>query len=248
MIACAMSAYSRRFYREQMSASGLTSFQVVVGESDLFVWAEHDLSGEVRESLARHRLALEEFIAAQPMFGTTYRPYPVPQDAPEVVSLMARAAERAGVGPMAAVAGALAELVGRDMLPLSREIMVENGGDIFIRSGQPRRVGIFAGESPLSGKLALLVPPTGPRGLGICSSSATVGPSYSAGKADAALVVAESAALADATATALGNRAKSPSHIEGALSWAAAIEGVIGCLVIMGKHLGVRGPLELEKA
>jgi ApbE superfamily uncharacterized protein (UPF0280 family) len=236
-----------RFYREHMHAAGLISFQVIEGESDLFIWAGQDLADEARVSLCRHRGELEDFIAAQPMFETTYRPYAVPEDAPEVVALMAWAAERAGVGPMAAVAGAIAEQVGRDILPLSPEIIVENGGDIFIHSEYQRRVGIYAGESPLSGKLALLIPPTPQRGLGVCTSSATVGPSYSAGKADVAMVVAESAALADAAATALGNRAKTPSYIEDALSWTLSLEGIIGCLVIIGEHLGVRGPLELEK-
>jgi ApbE superfamily uncharacterized protein (UPF0280 family) len=236
-----------RFYREQMQAEGLVSFQVVEGESDLFIWAGRDLAREARESLLHHRGQLQEFIAGQPMFKTTYRPYDVPGDAPQVVALMAGAAEKVGVGPMAAVAGALAEAVGRDILSLSPEIMVENGGDIYIHSRKQRRVGVFAGESPLSGKLALLVPPTPPHGQGVCTSSAEVGPSYSAGKADAAMVVAENAALADAAATALGNRAKSPSHIKEALAWAAGIEGVTGCLLIIGEHLGVQGPLELDR-
>lgn len=242
-----MEDYRHRFYREHMRAAGLVSFRVVMGESDLFIWAGRDLTDEVSSSLSRHRGDLEEFIARQPLFGTTYRPYAVPDDAPEVVALMAGAAERVGVGPMAAVAGALAEVVGRDILQFSNEIMVENGGDIYIHSGRERRVGIFAGKSPLSGRLTLLVPPTPPQGLGVCTSSATVGPSYSAGKADSAMVVAGSAALADAAATALGNRAKDPSRIEQALSWVSDIEGVIGCLVIIDEHIGIRGSLELEK-
>jgi uncharacterized protein len=242
-----MQAYLNRFYREHMQAEGLVSFPVVIEESDLFFWAQRDLAVEAHQSLSRHRGDLEGFIARQPIFATAYRPYAVPEDAPEVVALMAGAADRVGVGPMAAVAGALAELVGKDLLPLSGEIMVENGGDIYIHSKRERRVGVFAAESPWSGKLALLVPPTPPGGVGVCTSSATVGPSFSAGKADSALVVAQSAALADAAATALGNRVKDPSHVEEALSWVAGIEGVIGCLAIIGEHLGVKGDIELEK-
>lgn len=231
-----------------MHAAGLVSFQAVIGESDLFIWAERELADDARASLARHRRDLEGFIARQPLFETAYRPYDVPGDAPEVVSLMAAAARRVGVGPMAAVAGALAELVGKDLLALSPELIVENGGDIYIRSERERRVGIYAGESPLSGRLALRIPATPPGGLGICTSSATVGPSYSAGRADSAMVVAESAALADAAATALGNRAKGPSRIEEALAWVSGIEGINGCLVIIGEHLGVKGAMELEKS
>ena len=221
-----MEAYLHRFYREHMYAAGLVSFRVVIEESDLFIWALRDLAREAEASLSQHRNDLKRFIVLQPLFETSYRPYDLPEKAPEVVALMAGAADRVGVGPMAAVAGALAEFVGRDILSLSSEVIVENGGDIYIHSKKERQVGVFAGDSPLSGKLGLVIPPTPPEGLGVCTSSASVGPSYSAGVADSALVVAESAALADAAATALGNRAKSPSHIEEALDWVSCIEGV----------------------
>ncbi|WP_287155375.1 UPF0280 family protein [Candidatus Solincola tengchongensis] len=243
-----MREYIHRFYRRQMRAEGLVSFQVRLKESDLFIWALRDLREEALDSLTRHRSLLEEFIARQPLFAATFRPYAVPVEAPEIVRRMAEAAARAHVGPMAAVAGAVAEMVGLDLLPLSPELMVENGGDIFLSSRSERRIGIFAGESPFSGRLALVVAPTPPQGLGICTSSATVGPSYSAGAADAALVVAESASLADAAATALGNRVKSPEDMEEALAYVAGLEGVTGCLVIMGDRLGVRGDLRLERA
>jgi len=242
-----MEEYLRRFYRENMRAEGLVSFTVTIKESDLYIMAERDVSAEARTSLARHRDDLEGFIARQPRFRTSLGPYQVPEDSPPVVTLMTSAAARAGVGPMAAVAGAIAELVGKDLASLSPEIIVENGGDIHIRSARPRRVGVFAGKSPLSGKLTLRIPSTPGEGLGVCTSSATVGPSFSAGRADSALVVAESASLADAAASALGNRAKTSGHIEEALSSVASIEGVIGCLVIIGDSLGVRGDLELEE-
>jgi ApbE superfamily uncharacterized protein (UPF0280 family) len=241
-----MGEYLRRFYRENMDAVGLVSFAVTIKESDLFVFAERDLAAEARSSLSAHRADLEGFIARQPRFRTSYRPYNVPGDSPPLVRLMAQAAAKAGVGPMAAVAGAIAQVVGEDLGSLSPEIIVENGGDIFMRSSRERRAGIFAGNSPLSGRFTVVIPPTQPQGLGICTSSASVGPSYSAGGADSALVIAENAALADAAASALGNRVKSADHIEEALATVSAIEGVVGCLVIIGDHLGVRGELELE--
>ncbi|MBC7253714.1 MAG: UPF0280 family protein [Actinobacteria bacterium] len=243
-----MREYIHRFYRRETRAEGLVSFQVKMKESDLFIWAQRDLRAQALQSLLRHRFQLEEFISRQPPFGTSFLPCEVPGDAPDIVQRMARAASRAGVGPMAAVAGAVAEMVGRDLLPLSPELMVENGGDIFLCTCKERRIGIFAGESPLSGRLALVVGPTPPEGLGICTSSATVGPSYSAGAADAALVVAESASLADAAATALGNRAKSPGDMEEALCLVVGLEGVLGCLLIMGERLGAMGDLRLERA
>ncbi len=241
-----MGEYLHRFYREHMRAEGLVSFQVVLDESDLFILAESDLSEQAESSLARHRRELQDFIRRNPLLASTYAPYSVSDDAPRVVTMMASAAQLAGVGPMAAVAGTIAELVGLDLLPVSGEVIVENGGDVFIHSAHERLIGIFAGESPLSGKINLKVGPTPPEGIGVCTSSATIGPSYSAGGADCALVVATTAALADAAATGLGNRAKSPDHIEEALAWTLGIEGVSGALVIIGNRLGAQGDLHLQ--
>lgn len=242
-----MREYLHRFYREHVLAEGLVSFRVTVAESDLFIWAERELPEEASASLSCHRRDLEQFIDRQPLFRTAMRPYDVPAESPEVVRLMAEAAEQVGVGPMAAVAGTLAGLVGRDIQPYSHEVIVENGGDIYMRSSQERRVGVFAGESPLSGRITVKIDATPPQGLGVCTSSATVGPSESAGRADTALVMASSAALADAAATALGNRVKDQSQVEEALAWAMGIEGVRGCVVIIGDHLGVQGDIEIEK-
>ncbi len=122
-----------------------------------------------------------------------------------IVKTMAEAAEKAGVGPMAAVAGAIAEYVGRELLPFSREVIVENGGDIFLKTQKTRSIGIYAGESsPFTGKLALRIEPKDTP-LGICTSAGTVGHSLSFGKCDAAILVSPSASLADAAATAVGN-------------------------------------------
>src|SRR4030042_4090650 len=129
-----MPEYLHRFYREQMRAEGLAPFEITLGESDLFIWVESDLRQLAGSSLARHRREREDFIRRNPIFETTYAPYQVGEDAPELVAMMAAAAERVGVGPMAAVAGTIAQLVGLDLVPASREIIVENGGDIFIPS------------------------------------------------------------------------------------------------------------------
>ncbi len=242
-----MPEYLDRFYREQVAAADLTSFMVKVGETDLLIWAVRDLSVEA-EGLARlYRGELEDFIRRQPIFQTSFKPYAVPDSAPAIVRAMAEASALVDVGPMASVAGALAEFVGRELVRVgSPEVIVENGGDIWLKSESERRIGIFAGESPFSGKLALRLPAT-PEGMGICTSSATVGPSRSFGRADAAVVLAPSAVLADAAASALGNRAKNPEDIESALEWTMGVPGITGCLVIMGEHLGVRGDVELAE-
>jgi len=148
---------------------------------------------------------------------------------------------------MAAVAGAIAEAVGRALLEESREVVVENGGDCFLRVDSPLQIGIFAGPSVLSEKLALRIRPE-QTPLGVCTSSGTVGPSLSFGRADAVTVISPSAAIADAAATRIGNQVKNRGDINRALAVAPEIEGVLGVVIIMGDRVGAWGEVELVPA
>lgn len=159
---------------------------------------------------------------------------------------MIKAGNRAGVGPMAAVAGVLAEETGKFLGTFSPEVIVENGGDIFIHVTEPVRVGIYAGSSPLCGRLALDIDPA-LTPLGVCTSSGTVGPSISMGRADAAVALSHSTPLADAAATALGNLVKTPADLEKALEFARATEGIIGALVICGEKIAAWGEIQLKR-
>ena len=145
---------------------------------------------------------------------------------------------------MAAVAGAVAGAVGRELLGHSREIIVENGGDVFVAGSTPRVCAVFAGDSKLSMKLGVRVPPA-PRGAGLCTSSGSVGPSLSHGKADAAVVLAADECLADAAATALGNRITSREDLAAAMEWAGSVPGIDGALAIVGEDLAAWGQVEL---
>jgi uncharacterized protein len=236
--------YEPRTYRTRMARPGLVGFRVAVKETDLWVLAARDFSAEVREIVIQERQQLEAYIAANPGFLTTLAPWPADPFAPAVVREMIEAAATAGVGPMAAVAGALAERVGRQLSPLSPEVIVENGGDIFLAIEQPATVALFAGASPLSHRVGLKLDPSRSP-LGVCTSSASVGHSLSLGRADAACVLAESAALADAAATGVGNRVQNPDTIAFALEWAAALPGILGAVVIVGEKLGAWGRVEL---
>jgi hypothetical protein len=147
---------------------------------------------------------------------------------------------------MAAVAGAIAEFVGKSLLKYSTEVIVENGGDIFVSAAEEIIIKIFAGESPLSEKIGLKVLPS-EMPLGVCTSSGTVGPSLSFGKADAVTIVSPSTALADAVATAVGNRVKKSNDIPFSLKVAASLPGIKGVVLIVGEKMGVWGNIELLK-
>jgi hypothetical protein len=125
-------------------------------------------------------------------------------------------------------------------------VLVENGGDVFLKTRVPRRMGIYAGSSPLSGTLALKIAPQ-QTPLGVCTSSGTVGHSLSFGCADAAVILSSSAALADAAATAVANEIHGPEDIPKGIERARAIEGVTGAAIIVGDQLGAYGEVELER-
>ncbi len=236
--------YEKRTYRNLVKTDDLISFEVIVKETDLLVRAERDLSKETRESVLKYRHQLETYIAANPRFQESLVPVTDDAYAPEIVREMIRTSQRARVGPMAAVAGAMAEMVSRDLLKLSREVIVENGGDIYLATSKERTVGIYAGNSALSLKIGIMVS-SEESPLGICTSSGTVGPSLSFGKANAVCVLSKSAALADAAATAVGNVVIEKKDIELGLERGREIEGVLGTLIIVEQKMGVWGNLKL---
>jgi ApbE superfamily uncharacterized protein (UPF0280 family) len=168
----------------------------------------------------------------------------MPSDAPQIIQAMILASSSVGVGPMASVAGAIAENVGRELLPFSPEIIVENGGDIYLKSLSKRVVGIFAGNSPLSGKIGLEINAQDTP-LGICTSSGTVGHSLSYGSADAVVVLSPSATLADAAATAIGNRVSIAGDVNDAIEFGKSISGLTGLIIIKDENMGVWGEVNL---
>jgi ApbE superfamily uncharacterized protein (UPF0280 family) len=231
-------------YRKLISAKGLVRSAVIEKESDLLILAEKALTGPAHEVLIKERRELEAYIEKNPKFAKTFRPYSVSLFSPKIVRLMSWAAKRANVGPMASVAGALAETIGKNLLKYSKDVIVENGGDIFVKVSKPRRIGVYAGKSPFSEKIAIEISPQNTP-LGICTSAGTVGHSVSFGTADAVLVTARSCALADAAATAIGNVVKSEETIEEGLNVAKKIRGLHGVLIIKNEVMGAWGTLKI---
>jgi hypothetical protein len=151
------------------------------------------------------RQVLEAYIARDPFFATTFDPYG-PDSDEQVITRMADATRRAGVGPMAAVAGTIAWAGVEAMVDAGASFgVIDNGGDIALITDRPVRVGVHAGSAALSNRVAFVIPPQD-KILGICTSSATVGPSLSFGIADAVTIFAHDVALSDAWATAVCNQ------------------------------------------
>ncbi len=238
----------QRVYRSRFGKS-LETHTLKIAETDLALCLKPGVYQQAEVGLKNYiielRTKLQTYIAGDNQFAATHQPYQVAADAPEIAREMAKAAAVAGVGPMAAVAGAFAYYAGEYLHQFSDELIVENGGDIYLAGREPRLVGIFAGKSPFSNKIAIKIPPR-LLPLGVCTSSGTVGPSFSYGIADAAVILAPSPLLADAVATAAGNVVQSDRDVKKAADLAAGIEGVCGALIICGKKMAAWGEIELE--
>jgi len=247
--------FQPRFYRRWASGGRLEGFTVRVDETDLAIRASVAMPDDARELAVKYRQDLLDYAKAHPRFLTSFQPLPPDDAAPEIVRLMLESSRPYEVGPMAAVAGAIAELVGRDLLARMRasagnrqvepELIIENGGDCFIKTSRPAVVSLYAGpQSPFADKLRLRIDSTdGPRG--VCTSSGTIGHSVSFGKADAVVTLAHSAALADAAATAICNQVRETEQIRGIVEHEKSRGQLLGLVILLGKHMGAWGQLEI---
>ncbi|KAF2958694.1 thiamine biosynthesis protein ApbE [Thermotoga sp. Ku-13t] len=234
----------RRFYRN-FHSQRLHAFTVRYKETDLWIGVDRydpqmpeAVLGFV-EDLYRQLL---EVAKVWPEFFSSLEPVEL-SDGPKVAMKMVEAAKLAGVGPTAAVAGAFADEVGEFLLKNfdCEEVIVENGGDIFIKCSSDIVSAVYAGSSPLSGRVGLKIPEGS---WGVCTSSGRFGHSLSFGNADAVTVISSSATIADAFATAYCNMVKKKEDVEDLLK-CAINENVLGVLVIFEDKLGVKGQFEI---
>ena len=239
-----LTGYEPRTYRDFDESDGFKTFRVVVETSDLYVKALCSLERETEALVKKYRAQIEWAIERRPAFLTSLEPLEEDSGDFPIVASMIRAGSKAGTGPMAAVAGAVAEFVGRELLQWSPEVIIENGGDIFLKVARPIVVGIFAGDSRFTGRFGIQVQPT-VLPVGICTSSGRVGPSLSLGVSDAATIISKDTALADAVATAMGNKIRSGRDLKDAVEWAMTIPGVEGALAVMDHKMAALGDLEL---
>lgn len=237
--------YEERLYRDHASTKGLVNFTCIVGETDLRITAKENLAKRAEKYIRKYRSHLKEYGRENPDFYESLIPVEACNNETEdIIKAMIYASAQAGVGPMAAVAGAMAQFVGQSLLKHTDEVIIENGGDIFLASAKKRKILVYAGKSILSEKICIEIDPLSTP-LGICTSSGTVGHSLSFGKADAVVVLSKNTALADAVATATGNIVKCPDDINKGIEFAKSIEEIIGVLIIVDDKLGLWGDIKL---
>ncbi|NQU52970.1 MAG: UPF0280 family protein [Bacteroidetes bacterium] len=247
-----MNLFEPRSYRSQFNTERFSGFEISYLETDLWIGVDAgSFQPEIKElALAKIkslRNKLDEYINAEPFFKKSLKSFHPTEIAPSEAIEMAVAAEKAGIGPMSAVAGLFAREIGEEIIQnfSVNELVIENGGDIFALLNKELVLSIFAGESILSERIGLVIPAEKSK-LGICTSAGTVGPSLSYGKADAVVVVCEDILLADAYATAFGNKVKTPNDIEKVIKQSEKYPEILSMLIICEDQIGIRGEYEMR--
>ncbi|MCG2711456.1 MAG: UPF0280 family protein [Candidatus Omnitrophica bacterium] len=237
--------YKKRFYRTNTYNSDLVAFGVRHFESDLLIYAHSDLSVVSFEYLRRIHGQVSDYCQSHPEFEKSLEPVDIARRTPKIIRTMHKASIRAGVGPMASVAGAIAEAVGKKLLKYSREIIIENGGDIFFAVSKVRKIGIFAGIGNIYNQLIVKIyPDQSP--CGICTSSGQFGHSLSLGKTSATIIISKSSALADGYATAFGNMVNNEDDIDFALKSARKKKDIKGIIIITSLKMAAYGDLSFD--
>lgn len=241
--------YDHRYYRDWHTGIDLERFELRIEESDLLILCDSvttPIKETAQRALRAARAEIKQKIQLAPEFGRSLTPLQAEHSDVQIVQQMSVAGQAWSVGPMAAVAGAIAETVAHAISPLSRTVIVENGGDVYAIAPSTVRFALYAGEaSPFKNALTFEV--NASTGVAICTSSGKVGPSLSFGHADAAVAIHHQGSMADAAATALANRIRSPSDIDSVLGQIAAKNNLVGFIACMADRLGLWGEIALTK-
>lgn len=233
--------YQPRFYRNYHKSSLLKSYQVTIEQSDLYIASTNLSKISAKQALKNAREIIQKYIHQYPNFLTSLEPLDLVCDIP-LISWMLNASQICSVGPMAAVAGSVSKYVGEALLCENDEVIVENGGDIFISSKVPRKILVYAGTSPASMKMAIEIPAGT---YGVCTSAGKVGPSLSFGVADAAIVLSRDCSLSDAAATQLGNYIKNENDIKNAVNRIISLPNILGAMAVCNDKIAASGQIKL---
>jgi ApbE superfamily uncharacterized protein (UPF0280 family) len=228
-------------------------FNVTVEETDLQIGVNADeyddsISAQALQLVMLLRSQLKNYILLHQEFLTSHWPVEDDEQAPEIARLMIKRSVAAEVGPMAAVAGAFSATIGTQLCAqfgLS-ELIVENGGDLWIKTEKPVTVRIDAGPSCLSGLIGIEIQPE-QTPCGICTSSGSAGHSFSYGKADAVTVVSECAITADAWATSLCNRIQETADLQKTTSLSQLFPEISGVVAILRDVVAASGNITLKR-
>lgn len=244
--------YKDRTYREHVREGRWTSFTTKYKKTDVWIGVDKEsYKPEIPEFcntfIRNLHASMDAYLCKDPNYLTSLIPYDAKPEAPDILKKMSCISRRTGIGPMSAIAGAVALYIVEALKTEFhiKEAIVENGGDIYADIQEDMDVSVFAGTSPLSEKVGLHINAQ-QAPLGICTSSGTVGPSLSFGKADAVVIICKDVLLADSYATKFANFIRKPEDINPVLEKIGKLEDILAAMVIKDDSMGVIGKFEMK--
>lgn len=239
-----MSMYQQRFYRHYSPHAH--ALEIAYRESDLYIVSDSSLSSDhAKNILIKYYTSIEAYSKTHPYFLISLISLKMDEKAPPIIQDMLKVSAQASVGPFASVAGAVAHYVGYELLSWCNQIMIENGGDIFLKIDEDKKIGLYLGKKFNPEMITLKIKKrTHP--FGICSSSATIGPSLNFGNADLVTIIANNTLVADAYATAYSNKIKEEKDVVAVMKEAEASPFIRGIIVAFAQKLYLKGDVEID--
>jgi ApbE superfamily uncharacterized protein (UPF0280 family) len=234
--------YQERYYRDYV-AGGLRTFNITLFESDLQIYADQALRQSLEEELKIIRQEIEDYIKKYPEFQMSLKPLKILKNDSLLIGHMKEASKKLGVGPMATVAGAVAHYLGQAFYQETSELIIENGGDLYVYSGTDKKVLLHGGPEATVKDLTIKIDKD-KLPMGVCTSSGKLGHSKSFGRCDAVTVLSKDTLVADAAATALGNLLKSKGDIREVLQYSKTFKDIVGVVAIVDDQMGAWGEFE----
>ncbi len=235
--------YEERYYRTYIEAEKTSSFNITIYESDLQIYTDGQLQVALEEELKMIRKTIETYVIACPEFIKSLVPISIKKNDPVIIKHMKEASKKLSVGPMATVAGAVSHYLGEKFYDGTNELIIENGGDLFVYSKEHKTILLHGGPNATVKNLSIkidksLLP------IGVCTSSGKVGHSLSFGNCDAVTVLSKDTLVADAAATALGNLLKDKKDINSVLQYSKTFKEISGVIAIVDDQMGAWGAFE----
>jgi uncharacterized protein len=231
-------------YRSSMKYTEKYNWRIVYKYSDLIISCNRDVIGKIRSLLIEAYDLLESFIGKEPYFGKSLSPIEVKDNYPPIVKKMCQKAEVFNIGPMATVAGAICDYIASGLRGQYSRLIIENGGDVFIKSNKDVDVGVYVKSKIFRDRIYLKIR-SKDTPCGLCSSSGIFGHSLSMGRADLVMVLSGSTISADGAATSIANRIEKDADIESIIELYEEKKEIKGILIVKGEDIGIWGKIEL---
>lgn len=236
----------RNIYRKNISVKGKYSYRLKYKYTDLFITSDREISREIKEPVVSFYNEMEKVFSGNKAFGKSLTPVSIIDSHPHIVKEMCRAGEIFRVGPMAAVAGAVCDKIADSISEKCSFLMIENGGDVYIKSDIPVSAGLFSNNKYFRDRLNISINADSTP-CGLCSSSGIMGHSLSLGKSDLVTVMSGSTVMADAAATAIANSIRGKADADRALEHYRNYKEIKGLVIIKDDRLAIWGALQLAR-